>query len=90
MLEVRSAGLVEVAIRELYRDRGISIRRDISAVILSWDPAMEWYRPEIARFRQPLERMVKVAADWVTGEAEVSGTRYFQADWITGGTLGRV
>lgn len=74
----------------VFRDRGISIPRDISVVILSWDPAMEWYRPALAHFRQPLERMAKMAADWVSGEAEVSGTRYFQADWITGGTLGRV
>lgn len=73
----------------VFRDRGISIPRDLSAVILSWDPAMEWYRPAPAHFRQPLERMAKVAADWVMGEADLSGTRYFHADWVAGGTLGK-
>jgi DNA-binding LacI/PurR family transcriptional regulator len=72
----------------VFRDRGISIPRDVSAVILSWDPAMEWYRPAPAHFRQPLERMAKMAADWVMGEVDLGGTRYFQADWVAGGSLG--
>ena len=73
----------------VFRDRGIAIPRDISAVILSWDPAMEWYRPAPSHFRQPLERMARMAADWVMGDVDLSGTRYFQADWVPGGTLAK-
>lgn len=73
----------------VFRDRRISIPRDLSAVVLSWDPAMEWYRPAPAHFRQPLERMAKVAVEWVRGEVELDGTRYFPAEWVAGGSLGR-
>ena len=71
----------------VFRDHGLAIPRDLSAVILSWDPAMDWYRPAPAHFRQPLERMAKAAAEWALGEGEESGTRYFLPEWMPGESL---
>lgn len=72
----------------VFRDRGLSIPGDASAVILSWDPAMAWYRPLPAYFDQPLERLAKEAAEWVLRDPGDSDTRYFEAEWIPGESLG--
>lgn len=77
-----------LAASSVFRDRGMSLPRDGSAVSLSWDPAMDWYRPLPAHFRQPLERMAKAASDWVLEDSEGSETRRFQAEWVPGPALG--
>ena len=72
----------------VFRDQGISLPQDGSAILLSWDPAMDWYRPLPAHFRQPLERMAKAATDWIVEAGEGSETRRFQAEWVPGAALG--
>jgi DNA-binding LacI/PurR family transcriptional regulator len=71
----------------VFRDFGLRVPQDLSVVILSSDPAMDWYRPVPAHFLQPLEAMAKAAAEWTLGEAAEVGNLHFAADWQPGGSL---
>jgi DNA-binding LacI/PurR family transcriptional regulator len=70
----------------VFRDWGLKVPDDLSMIVLSSDPAMAWYRPAPAHFRQPLESMAKAAVEWMLhGSAETS--RCFDADWFPGDSL---
>lgn len=71
----------------VFRDLGLKVPDDLSMVVLSSDPAMAWYRPTPAHFRQPLEAMAKAAVEWMLDESAVAGRR-FAAEWFPGGSLG--
>jgi DNA-binding LacI/PurR family transcriptional regulator len=72
----------------VFRDRGLSIPGHLSVVILSWDPAMDWYRPMPTHFHHPIERLAKEAAEWVLGAPGGTETRYFEAEWVAGASVG--
>ena len=70
----------------VFRDVGLKAPDDVSLIVLSSDPAMAWYWPAPAHFRQPLEAMAKAAVEWMLEEPEWE-RRDFQADWFPGGSL---
>lgn len=70
----------------VFRDFGLKVPEDLSIIVLSSDPAMAWYRPAPAHFRQPLETMAKAAVEWMLDESAVAGRR-FAADWFPGESL---
>jgi DNA-binding LacI/PurR family transcriptional regulator/DNA-binding MarR family transcriptional regulator len=71
----------------VFRDLGLRVPDDLSMIVLSSDPAMAWYWPTPAHFRQPLETMAKAAVEWTLGESS-GESRHFAADWFPGGSLG--
>jgi DNA-binding LacI/PurR family transcriptional regulator len=73
----------------VFRDLGLEIPRHVSVIVLSQDPAMSWFRPTLAHFRQPLEALAKASVAWLKGESP-PGTRYFMADWNPGESVGPV
>ncbi len=72
----------------VFRDRGLAVPRDLSVIVLSHDPSMDWYRPRPAHFRFPLDRFGKGVAEWVLGRAEWTGSRHLPPEWVPGETLG--
>ena len=70
----------------VFRDFGLKVPDDLSMIVLSSDPAMAWYRPAPAHFRQPLESMAKAAVEWILHES-ADTSRCFEADWFPGGSL---
>ena len=70
----------------VFRDLGLKVPDDLSMIVLSSDPAMAWYWPAPAHFRQPLEVMAKAAVEWMLDEG-ARESRYFAADWFPGGSL---
>ena len=71
----------------MFRDVGLKVPDDLSVIVLSSDPAMAWYWPAPAHFRQPLETMAKAAVEWMLDDAAWE-SRHFAADWFPGGSLG--
>lgn len=70
----------------VFRDLGLKVPDDLSTIVLSSDPAMGWFWPAPAHFRQPVEAMAKAAVEWMLDEAAWE-SRYFAADWFPGGSL---
>jgi DNA-binding LacI/PurR family transcriptional regulator len=71
----------------VFRDLGLAVPRDLSVIVLSQDPAMLWYRPVLAHFRQPLEPMAKAAVAWMLDESAAAAGRSFAAEWHPGESL---
>jgi DNA-binding LacI/PurR family transcriptional regulator len=69
-----------------FRDLGLRVPDDLSVIVLSSDPAMEWFWPAPAHFRQPLETMAKATVEWMLDEAACE-SRYFAADWFPGSSI---
>ena len=76
-----------VAAMHAFQTLGIRIPRDCSVVLLSYDPAMDWYRPSLAHFQMPYGKLVQATHRWVLSgnDAEIDrreGT--LKAVWVAG------
>jgi DNA-binding LacI/PurR family transcriptional regulator len=58
-----------VAGSSILHAHGLAIPRDVSVVILSHNPSMEWHLPRLCHFDLPARKLARSAARWaVTGE----------------------
>jgi DNA-binding LacI/PurR family transcriptional regulator len=54
-----------VAADSFLRAKGLVIPRDVSVIILSHDPSMNWHLPALSHFDLPVRAIARVAARWV-------------------------
>jgi DNA-binding LacI/PurR family transcriptional regulator len=70
-----------------FREAGIEVPRDLSVVVLSHNPIMDWHLPAIAHFEHPVKLMARTVSKWVT-QGRVSYTpeplMEVRARWVDG------
>ena len=70
-----------------FREAGIEIPRDLSVVMLSHNPIMDWHLPTITHFEHPVKLMARTVSKWVT-QGRVSYTpeplMEVRARWVDG------
>jgi DNA-binding LacI/PurR family transcriptional regulator len=49
-----------------FREAGVAIPRDLSVVVLSHNPIMDWHLPAITHFEHPVKLMARTISKWVT------------------------
>lgn len=54
-----------VAAIGLLAEHGLFFGRDVTAVILTYDPQIEWFQPQPAHFVLPLRRLERVLNEWL-------------------------
>ena len=59
-----------VAASGFFREARVEIPRDLSVVMLSQNPIMDWHSPAITHFEHPVKLMARTVAKWVTEEAD--------------------
>lgn len=71
-------------------EAGISIPRDVSVVLLSHNPTMDWHLPALCHFMHPVEEIAKACAKWVVGGKAMLGSgrvMEFQPRWVEGASI---
>jgi len=49
----------------LLAERGLVFGRDVTAVILTHDPQLEWFEPQPAYFRLPVRKLERILGEWL-------------------------
>jgi LacI family transcriptional regulator len=70
-----------------FREAGVEVPRDLSVVVLSHNPIMDWHLPAITHFEHPVKLMARTVSKWVT-QGRVSYTpeplMEVRARWVDG------
>lgn len=76
-----------VAASCFFHEAGIVIPRDLSVILLSQNPDMDWHLPSITHLHHPVRTLAKISARWVTsgnsGPAILPVTEV-KAKWVEG------
>jgi DNA-binding LacI/PurR family transcriptional regulator len=65
----------------------VEIPRDLSVVMLSQNPVMDWHLPAITHFEHPVKLMARTIAKWVMqGRVSYSPEAFMEvrARWVDG------
>lgn len=76
-----------IAASGFFREAGVEIPRDLSVVMLSQNPVMDWHLPAITHFEHPVKLMARTIAKWVTqGRVSYSPEAFMEvrARWVDG------
>ncbi len=69
---------------------GIRIPQDISVIVLTRNPMMDWHTPPISHFEHPVNLIARAVAKWVTDEKpirELPEVREIHGRWIGKGSV---
>jgi DNA-binding LacI/PurR family transcriptional regulator len=76
-----------IAASGFFREAGILIPRDVSVILLSQNPDMDWHLPSITHLHHPVRAMARISARWVaagkSGPA-ILPTTEVKAKWVEG------
>jgi DNA-binding LacI/PurR family transcriptional regulator/DNA-binding transcriptional regulator YhcF (GntR family) len=76
-----------IAASGFFREADLEIPRDLSVVMLSQNPVMDWHLPSITHFEHPVKLMARTIAKWVMqGRVSYSPEAFMEvrARWVDG------
>lgn len=79
-----------LAASSFLKEASISIPRDVSVVLLSHNPTMDWHLPALCHFMHPVEEIARSCAKWViSGKATLGNGPFmeFQPRWVDGASI---
>lgn len=79
-----------LAASSFLKEASIAIPRDVSVVLLSHNPTMEWHLPTLCHFMHPVEEIARVCAKWVAGGKPMLGNgevMEFRSKWVEGASI---
>ena len=81
-----------VAAGAFFREANIEIPRDLSVIILSHNPNMDWHHPTIAHFAMPIQQIARKVARWALQAKQDPGIsrlaiKELKARWVEGGSI---
>jgi DNA-binding LacI/PurR family transcriptional regulator len=79
-----------LAASSFLKETSIAIPRDVSVVLLSHNPTMEWHLPALCHFMHPVDEIARVCAKWVAGGKPMVGNgevMEFRSKWVEGASI---
>jgi hypothetical protein len=81
-----------VAASAFFREADLAIPRDLSVIILSHNPNMEWHHPPISHFEMPVQQLARKIARWArqvkqNPSASRLAIKEIHARWVEGGSV---
>ena len=68
----------------LLSNLGLRVPADVSLVMLNDQTEVQWFRPELCRFRFPENRLVRKMMAWLDGRFDGETELWLEAEWIEG------
>jgi len=69
---------------------GLQIPEDVSVVLLNDQSEAEWFFPQLARFRFPVRRLLKIMTQWLEDDDGNTQPRILHPEFIEGATIAPV
>jgi DNA-binding LacI/PurR family transcriptional regulator len=79
-----------LAVSSFLKEASIVIPKDLSVVLLSHNPTMDWHLPSLCHFMHPVEEIARASAKWViSGKPFIGGGQYmeFRPKWADGASI---
>ncbi len=79
-----------LAASHFLKEAGISIPNDVSVVLLSHNPTMDWHIPTLCHFMHPVEDIARACAKWALHGKPLPGNPQmleFRPRWVEGNSI---
>lgn len=79
-----------LAASHFLKDASVSIPNDVSVVLLSHNPTMDWHIPTLCHFMHPVEDIARACAKWALNGRPLAGNHHlleFRPRWVEGNSI---